>query len=66
MDASFNSDNFSISFQDISMVLRARPDINVFYRTPCSGSNRFTRRSSSVRMAVGLDFNLIFIKKILF
>uniref|UniRef100_A0A915LLS7 Uncharacterized protein n=1 Tax=Meloidogyne javanica TaxID=6303 RepID=A0A915LLS7_MELJA len=52
MDASFNSDNFSISFQDISMVLRARPDINVFYRTPCSGSNRFTRRSSSVRMAV--------------
>ncbi|CAK5029788.1 unnamed protein product [Meloidogyne enterolobii] len=66
MDASFNSDNFSISFQDISMVLRARPDINVFYRTPCSGSNRFTRRSSSVRMAVGLDFNLVFIKKILF
>uniref|UniRef100_A0A915LHN0 F-box domain-containing protein n=1 Tax=Meloidogyne javanica TaxID=6303 RepID=A0A915LHN0_MELJA len=52
MDASFNSDNFSISFQDISMVLRARPDINVFYRTPCSGSNRFTRRSSSVRRAV--------------
>ncbi|KAL7072886.1 hypothetical protein ACQ4LE_008057 [Meloidogyne hapla] len=52
MDASFNSDNFSISFQEISMVLRARPDINVFYRTPCSGSNRFTRRSSSVRMAV--------------
>ncbi|KAF7635176.1 F-box domain-containing protein [Meloidogyne graminicola] len=52
MDVSFNSDNFSVSFQEISMVLRARPDINVFYRTPCSGSNRFARRSSSVRVPI--------------
>uniref|UniRef100_A0A183BMS2 F-box domain-containing protein n=1 Tax=Globodera pallida TaxID=36090 RepID=A0A183BMS2_GLOPA len=47
LDSSFGSDLHSVSFQEISSVLRAKPDINVFYRTPCSGANRFSRRSSS-------------------
>lgn len=52
LDSSFGSDIHSASFMDISDALRTKPDINIFYRTPCSGASRFSRRSSSVRLAV--------------
>lgn len=45
VDSSFCSDLHSASFSSTS-VLRAKLDIDIFYRTPCSVSSRFSRRSS--------------------
>ncbi|KAL3123399.1 hypothetical protein niasHT_004571 [Heterodera trifolii] len=57
MDSSFGSDLHSVSFQEISSILRAKPDINVFYRTPCSGASRFSRRSSSAHTQIADHFS---------
>lgn len=56
VDSSFGSDLHSASFQEISTALRIKPDINIFYRTPCSGSSRFSRRSANIRTPTGILF----------
>jgi len=56
VDSSFGSDLHSASFQEISTALRIKPDINIFYRTPCSGSSRFSRRNVNIRTPIGIYY----------